>query len=64
MRIDKDIIYDINHKANIRGHGRFAQEKIPLLCPQPWLEPQEGDRTATQRHEKADYQSTAEHHGC
>lgn len=39
-------------------------EGIPLLRPQPQLEPQEGDTTATQRHMKADYQSAAKHHGC
>lgn len=64
LQIDRDRICDINHKAKYVNVGDFAHEKAPALRLHAPLSPQEGDRTAAQRHAKADYQSTAGHPGC
>lgn len=64
MQIDRDRKYDINHKAKYVNVADFVHEKAPVLRLHAPLSPQEGDRTAAQRHAKADYQSTAGHRGC
>lgn len=63
MQVDKDISHDIHHKAKIYGHGRSAQEQTIVLCPQSWLEPQEGERSNPETDERR-FPSTVKLHGC